>query len=190
MKKIILVLIGLFAWASVAFAAVNINTATKAELESIKGIGPVKAQAIIDYRAKYGGFKSVDDLDKVTGIGKATLEKIRGDVTLSGYVAKPSVAPATAATPAKPAIPATMASPAKPTAPTPAVAAKPAVPVTPAVPAPALKKETAKAKESAKADAGKDKKVQDKKEDKSKKDDKKDDAKAKAKKKDKRKEAQ
>lgn len=67
-----------------AFAAVNINTATQAELESLKGIGPVKAKAIIDYRKKNGDFKSVDDLDKVDGIGAVTLQNLRKDVSTSG----------------------------------------------------------------------------------------------------------
>jgi competence ComEA-like helix-hairpin-helix protein len=61
-----------------------VNTAERADLEKLNGIGPVKAQAIIDYRAKNGPFRSLDDLDKVPGIGKATLEKVREDVTFSG----------------------------------------------------------------------------------------------------------
>jgi competence protein ComEA len=48
---------------------VNINTATKDELDKIPGVGPVRAQAIVDYRAKNGPFKSADDLKKVDGIG-------------------------------------------------------------------------------------------------------------------------
>jgi len=67
-----------------AFAAVNINSATKAQLESLSGIGPVRAQAIIDYRAKNGPFKSIDDVKKVNGVGDATFDKIKGDISLSG----------------------------------------------------------------------------------------------------------
>ena len=84
MKKIIF---GLIAWvltAAAALAAVNVNTATKEQLDALKGIGPTKAQAIIDYRTKNGPFKSIDDLEKVPGIGPATLKDIRSDVTLSG----------------------------------------------------------------------------------------------------------
>lgn len=84
MKKIILLFAALLAYAGFALAAVNVNSATKEQLESLNGIGPVKAQAIIDYRAKNGPFKKLEDLKNVDGIGDATFEKIRGDVSLSG----------------------------------------------------------------------------------------------------------
>ena len=56
MKKVALFLAALLAYAGMAIAAVNINSATKEQLESLNGIGPVKAQAIIDYRKKNGPF--------------------------------------------------------------------------------------------------------------------------------------
>ena len=84
MKRLFLVLGLLFALWGSAFAAVNVNTATKEELDGLKGIGPVKAQAIIDYRTKNGPFKSVDDLTKVNGIGPKTLDDIRKEVSVSG----------------------------------------------------------------------------------------------------------
>ena len=61
MAKLLLVLALWFAIAGAAFAAVNINTATKEELTTLKGIGDKKAQAIIDYRKKNGAFKTVED---------------------------------------------------------------------------------------------------------------------------------
>jgi competence protein ComEA len=85
MKRLLLnLIIALLASISVAFAAVNVNTANQQELETLNGIGPAKAKAIIDYRAKNGPFKSIEELDNVPGIGQGTLAKIRGDVTLSG----------------------------------------------------------------------------------------------------------
>ena len=93
MKKLLLVLVACFAFAINAFAAVNINTASQAELQTINGIGPAKAQAIIDYRTKSGPFKSVDDLDNVNGFGKKSVDKIRNNISVSGSA---SVAPAKA----------------------------------------------------------------------------------------------
>ncbi|WEV52193.1 helix-hairpin-helix domain-containing protein [Bifidobacterium sp. ESL0704] len=61
---------------------VNINTADSTRLQQIKGVGPVMAQKIIDYRSSIGRFTSVDQLLKVSGIGQKTLEKIRGQVTV------------------------------------------------------------------------------------------------------------
>ena len=84
MKKLLVVL---FAWIlsyGIAFAVVNINTATEAELQTLKGIGPTRAKAIVDYRTKHGPFKTVDDLEKVPGIGPATMKQIRSDVAVSG----------------------------------------------------------------------------------------------------------
>ncbi|MFN3821269.1 MAG: ComEA family DNA-binding protein, partial [bacterium] len=62
---------------------INVNDADRSQLETLPGIGPVKAQAIIDYRQRYGPFRSVDELIKVKGIGPKTLEKIRPFVTIS-----------------------------------------------------------------------------------------------------------
>jgi competence protein ComEA len=84
MKKLLLVLVMWFAIYGVAIAAVNINTATKEELTSLKGIGDKRAQDIIDYRTKNGPFKSVDDLEKVPGIGPGTMKQIRSELTTTG----------------------------------------------------------------------------------------------------------
>lgn len=56
---------------------ININKASLTELESLPGIGEVKAQSIIDYRESSGGFKSIEDLTNITGIGAKTLDKLR-----------------------------------------------------------------------------------------------------------------
>ena len=61
---------------------VNINTADAEELETLTGIGPALAQAIIDYRAGHGAFRSADDLLLVKGIGEAKLEGFRAEITL------------------------------------------------------------------------------------------------------------
>jgi competence protein ComEA len=63
-------------------AMVNINTASESELESLNGVGPVLAAAIIQYRTEHGPFQSVDDLDDVSGIGPVTLEELRPFVTV------------------------------------------------------------------------------------------------------------
>jgi competence protein ComEA len=84
MKKLLLVVVMWFAIYGVAIAAVNINTATKEELTSLKGIGEKRAQDIIDYRTKNGPFKSVDDLEKVPGIGPGRMKQIRSELTTTG----------------------------------------------------------------------------------------------------------
>lgn len=84
--KAVLVVAGLMAFP--AFAAVNINTATQSELEAVKGLGPSKAKAIIMYREANGGFKTLDELDNVKGFGKASIEKLQGELTVEPRNAK------------------------------------------------------------------------------------------------------
>jgi competence protein ComEA len=67
-----------------AFAAVNINTASKAELETLNGIGANKADAIIKYRKENGHFKSVNDLTNIKGIGPKIVKQIGKDATVTG----------------------------------------------------------------------------------------------------------
>ncbi len=62
---------------------VDLNTAGPDELQKLTGIGPALAQRIIDYREEHGPFQSVEGLLEVKGIGEATLEKFREDVTVS-----------------------------------------------------------------------------------------------------------
>lgn len=61
---------------------VNVNTATVAELTAINGIGPSKAQAIVEHREQNGPFASVDDLEAVRGIGGKLMERLRPQVTV------------------------------------------------------------------------------------------------------------
>ena len=63
-------------------APVDLNSADQLALETIPGIGPVKAAAILQYRSEVGSFVSIEELLEVTGIGPATLEAIRPYVTL------------------------------------------------------------------------------------------------------------
>jgi competence protein ComEA len=65
-----------------AFAAVNINTASQSELETLPGIGPSKAAAILEYRGSNGPFTAVTQLDNVPGIGPATMSNLRELVVL------------------------------------------------------------------------------------------------------------
>jgi competence protein ComEA len=81
----------LLAFALPAWAGVDINTAPQSELEAVRGIGPVKARAIIDHRNAHGPFRSLDDLDDVRGFGKATIEKLRGELVVTPGAARPAV---------------------------------------------------------------------------------------------------
>jgi len=61
---------------------VNLNTATKEELMTLKGIGEAKAEDIIRYREKSGGFKKIEDIMKISGIKEAGFQKIKDDITV------------------------------------------------------------------------------------------------------------
>lgn len=63
-------------------AKVNLNKAEESELETLPGVGPAKAAAILDYRKQNGSFQSIDDLKKISGIGDKTFEKLKDLITV------------------------------------------------------------------------------------------------------------
>jgi competence protein ComEA len=92
-KKLITLSIALGFWFFTAFAAaVEVNTADQAALESVKGIGPVHAKAIIDERTKNGPFKDADDLAaRVKGIGTKSVKNLEAaGLTINGSSAPPT----------------------------------------------------------------------------------------------------
>ena len=130
MKKFLFIIVSLlsFSW---ALAQVNINTATAQELQTLNGIGPSKAAAIVEYRNANGPFKSPEDIKNVRGIGNGIYQKISSEITVgNGPAARtPAASPAAQQQPqpaaAKPATPAAKPAANKPAAARPA-AAKPA----------------------------------------------------------------
>jgi competence protein ComEA len=63
---------------------VNVNTASAEQLQMLPGVGETRARALIEERKHRGGFKSVDDLLDVKGIGDASLDRLRPFVTVDG----------------------------------------------------------------------------------------------------------
>lgn len=74
--KIVLLIVALLSsvalWAS---EIINVNSATQKDLETLKGVGPVIAERIVQYRESYGNFSSIDELEKIKGISSAWVEK-------------------------------------------------------------------------------------------------------------------
>jgi len=77
---------------------ININTASLEDLCTLKGIGPVKAQEIIKYRTTRKPFDTIEELMKVRGIGKATFEGIRDEITVGEATPKKDLKPKSAPT--------------------------------------------------------------------------------------------
>jgi competence protein ComEA len=63
---------------------ININSASQADLETLPGIGPVIAQAIIQFRLENGPFEALNEIQSVSGIGPVTFEKIQSLITIGG----------------------------------------------------------------------------------------------------------
>jgi competence protein ComEA len=70
-------------FAALAAGPVDVNTADATTLEQVKGIGPVKANAIVAFRTANGPFTSIDQLVRVPGIGEKTLQQLRDRLTVS-----------------------------------------------------------------------------------------------------------
>jgi competence protein ComEA len=64
---------------------IDINTADQAQLETLPGIGPTRAMAIIEYRSSHGPFQTIEDIQNVPGIGHATFENLKDHI----FVSKP-----------------------------------------------------------------------------------------------------
>ena len=69
--------------ASAAAMTINLNTATQAELEKLPGVGPAMAKAIVDYRQKSGGFKKIEEIMNVKGIGEKSFLKLKPQITVA-----------------------------------------------------------------------------------------------------------
>jgi competence protein ComEA len=100
-QALVAALLPLGAWAG----PVNVNTADASTLaQELDGIGPARAQAIVEYRQKNGPFRAPEDLLKVQGIGERVLEQNRSNLRFSGAGAAAPAAAKASATPQKPPV--------------------------------------------------------------------------------------
>lgn len=89
-----LLVLPILALCAPVWAVVNVNTASQAELEQLPGIGPGRAQAIVEERTAHGPFRSLEDLGRVKGIGAKTLAELKKEVSFDLPVAAPAPQPA------------------------------------------------------------------------------------------------
>jgi competence ComEA-like helix-hairpin-helix protein len=82
LKILLTITVGFFCLSVIAGELININTASLEELDTLPGIGPSKAAAIVDYREANGDFQTIDDIINVSGIGEATFENIKDLITV------------------------------------------------------------------------------------------------------------
>lgn len=105
---------------------VVLNSAGRAELEELPGIGPAKAQKILDWRAKHGRFRRIVDLRRVNGFGRKTVMRLAPYLVLDAPAAQPTTpsptTPPTAPPPTPPTMPPTTTAPPLPTTASPAAA--------------------------------------------------------------------
>ena len=92
LKKLLMLCFAFMVSIGAAFAAVDVNTADQAALESVKGLGPVKSKAIIDERTKNGPFKDADDLaNRVKGLGTKSVTNLeQNGLTIGGSSLPPT----------------------------------------------------------------------------------------------------
>ncbi|KMQ81028.1 Flagellar hook-length control protein FliK [Candidatus Burkholderia pumila] len=92
LKKLLMLCFAFMLSIGHAFAAVDVNTADEAALDSVKGLGPVKSKAIVDERTKNGPFKDADDLaNRVKGLGQKSVAKLEeNSLTIGGSSLPPT----------------------------------------------------------------------------------------------------
>ncbi len=77
MKKLLMIIFSSLIFAGAANATVNINTATKEELQTLPGITATRAEAIINYRSKAGAFRRVEDVKNIEGIDDSAMDMMK-----------------------------------------------------------------------------------------------------------------